>query len=122
MRVPARTSMRGLIRAPFTLIQTSILRRQLCPEAEQKIYLTDSEQAVTRKNFLVSSLPLVPPPPDTLEYDLKPGEGRSQRHDATQRPARLKPPDRVAEDLYKAGGPWWESAPAMLGAHGTFAV
>jgi hypothetical protein len=38
-----------------------------------------------------------------------------ERHDVAQRPARLKPPDYVAEDSGKAGGVWPESAPAMLG-------
>ncbi|KAF8489659.1 hypothetical protein F5888DRAFT_1870139 [Russula emetica] len=79
--------------------------------------IADSEQAVTPKTFSFSSLPLVPLPLDTLERDLKPGEGVAapKRHGAAQRPARLKPPDHIAEDLEKAGGAQQESAPAMLG-------
>ena len=53
--------------------------------------------------------PLVLPQPDTLERDLKPGEGAGpEGHNAVQRSACLKLPasDHVAEDSDKAGGEW----------------
>jgi hypothetical protein len=86
-------------------------------EGEQKIILpsADSEQAVAPKIFSFSPLLLVLPSPDTLECDLKHGEGvEPKQYDAAQRPARLKPPDHVAEDSDEAGGAWRES-PCHLG-------
>ncbi|KAF8489964.1 hypothetical protein F5888DRAFT_1743333 [Russula emetica] len=98
MRVPVRTSICGLIWAPFTPIQTSILRCQLCLRGAKCYHY--------------------------LERDLKPGEGAEpEQHDAAQHPAHLKPPDHVAEDSDKAGGAWWERTPLILGCPQlTFAV
>jgi hypothetical protein len=74
-------------------------------EGEQKFTLpsVDSEQAVASKSFSSSSLPLVLPPPNMLKCDLKPEGAEPERHDAAQRPARLKPPDHTAEDSDDAG-------------------
>ncbi len=46
-------------------------------EGEQDFILpsADSEQAITSKIFSFSSWPLALSPPNTLERDLKPGEG-----------------------------------------------
>ena len=66
----------------------------------------DSEQAVTPKTFSFLLRPLVLPPPDTVECESKLlGEGgEPKRHGAAERPAPLKPPDHIAEDLDEAGG------------------
>jgi hypothetical protein len=38
-----------------------------------------------------------------------------KRHDVTQHPTCLKPPDHIAEDSDEAGEVWQGSAPAMFG-------
>ena len=68
------------------------------------------------------------PPPNTLERDLKPGEGADhgqrdaahlkpgepKQHDTTQCPTCLKKSERIAKDPDKAGGVWPECDPAIL--------
>jgi hypothetical protein len=79
-------------------------------EGEQKISLpsADSEQAVASKTCLSSSLPCVAA---TRHARTRLEARRSRtRHDAAQHPARLKPPDRTAEDSDEAGGAWRASA------------
>ena len=77
-------------------------------EGEQNFSLpsADSEQAVTPKISSFSSEPLELPAPNTVERESKPpGEGgEPKRHGAAERPAPLKPPDHIAEDLDEAGG------------------
>jgi hypothetical protein len=121
MRVPACTSIRGLIWAPSAPIQTSILRRQLCSRGSKILsYQVQtasrlSEQAVTSKTFSFSSLPLVLPPSDTLERNSKPGEGVGpKQHDVAQRPTCLKPPDRASKDPDEAGEACQARAPATV--------
>ena len=55
---------------------------------------------------------------------LKPGDGaKHERHDAAQRPIRLKPPDHVAKDPDKAGGVQRASTPVDFdGPQPVFAV
>ena len=89
-------------------------------EGEQNFALLsmNSEQAVTPKTFSFLSWSLALPPPDTLECDLKPGEGADhgqhdtahlkpkepKQHDAMQYSICLKKSEHVAKDPDKAGG------------------
>ena len=99
-------------------------------EGEQNFALLsmNSEQAVTPKTFSFLSWSLALPPPNTLECDLKLGEGvdygqynathlkpgEPKQHNAMQHPTCLKKSKHVAKDLDKAGGVWPESDPAIL--------
>ena len=96
---------------PDTYFEVSAL-----PEGEQNFGLpsVDSKQAITSKIFSFSSWSLVLPLPDMPERDSRPEGAELERHNAAQRPERLKPPECVAKDPDKAGGVWPGSDPGIL--------
>ena len=99
MRVPERTSIRGKIWVPFTPATDPdctghlFFKHQLCSRGENF-----SSYRVSRQSHPKPLRSLVPPPHDTLEHDLRPGEGEeSKRHKLHCHAARIKLPNHVAE-------------------------